>query len=108
MPRAYATETKAKNESVGADRGTGAGQDVGKKMDLASSAFGFELHAPVPVAFRPSSSLAHANMFSARARKCFILKHGRIFMVSSTAVIIRNRVVEEEGNKATRGGVMAA
>ena len=77
-------------------------------MDLARSAFGFELLAPAPVPFLPSSSLAQANMLSARARKCFILKHGRIFIVSSTAAVIRNRVVEAEGNKATRGGVTAA
>jgi hypothetical protein len=111
-PRAYAAEMKAKNESVGIVRGIGATgetvQDVGKKMDLARSAFGFELLALAPVVLRPSSSLAQANMFSARERKCFILKHGRIFIVSSIAVVIRDRVVEEEGNKATRGGVTAA
>jgi hypothetical protein len=111
-PRAYAAETKAKNESVGAVRGSGATceaeHDAGKKMDLARSAFGFELFALAPVALRPSSSLAQANRFSARERKCFILKHGRIFMVSSIAVVIRDRVVEAEGSKAIKGGVTAA
>ena len=92
---------KAKNESVGTVRGIGATgetvQDVGKKMDLARSAFAFELLALAPVVLRPSSSLAQANMFSAHERKCFILKHGRIFIVSSIAMVIRDCVVEEEG-----------
>jgi hypothetical protein len=77
-------------------------------MDLARSALRFELFALVPVALRPSSSFAQANIFSARERKCFILKHGRIFIVSSIAVVIRDRVVEAEGNKAIRGGVTTA
>jgi hypothetical protein len=77
-------------------------------MDLARSALGFELLAFAPAALRPSSSLAHANMFSARARKTLILKHGRIFIVSSIAAVIRDRVLEAEGNKATRGDVTAA
>ena len=83
-------------------------QEVEKKIDRASSAFAFVLFALVPAAPRPSSSLAQANMLSARVRKCFTLKHGRIFIVSSTAVMIRDRIVGAEGNMATREGVTAA
>jgi hypothetical protein len=111
-PRAYATETEAKNEREGVGRGTGAtgggAQVVGKKMDLARSAFAFELLAPDPAVPRPSSSLAQANMLSARLRKCLILKHGCIFMVSSRAVVMRDREVMVEGNKAIKGEVTAA
>ena len=107
----YAIVTEAKNETVGDVRDTGAtagGQDVGKKMDLASSAFAFELLAPAPEEPRPSSSLAQANMLSARLRKCLKLKHGCIFMVSSKAAVMRDRVLEADGNKAITELVTAA
>ena len=112
IPRAYATETEAKKDNVGAGLGaevTGVcAHEFEKKIDLARSTITCALLALVPAEPRPSSSLAQANILSARARNYFTLKHGRIFMVSSTDVAIRDRMVRAEGNNATRKGVTAA
>ena len=112
IPRAYVTETEAKKDNVGAGLGaevTGVCvHEFGKKIDLTRSTITFALLALVPAEPRPSSSLAQANILSAQARNYFTLKHGRIFIVSSMDMVIRDQMEGVEGNNATRKGVTAA